>query len=89
MKYVSTHLAEELAFAVELDTERPVQEKLSDREFHVMCMIASGKTIKDIADELALSAKTINTYKIRILEKMRMKSNAELTHYAIKNQLVY
>jgi DNA-binding NarL/FixJ family response regulator len=52
-------------------------------------MIASGKTIKDIADELALSAKTINTYKIRILEKMRMKSNAELTHYAIKNQLVY
>jgi DNA-binding NarL/FixJ family response regulator len=88
MKYVSDHLAEELAFAVELDTERPIQEKLSDREFHVMCMIASGKTVKEIADELSLSSNTVNTYKVRILEKMRMKSNAELTHYAIMNQLV-
>jgi DNA-binding NarL/FixJ family response regulator len=77
-----------LAFAVELDTERPIQEKLSDREFHVMCMIASGKTVKEIADELSLSSNTVNTYKVRILEKMRMKSNAELTHYAIMNQLV-
>jgi DNA-binding NarL/FixJ family response regulator len=89
MKYVSSHLAEEIAVALEYDAERPIQETLSDREFQVLCMIASGKSVKEIAEEMSLSMKTISTYRARILEKMRMKSNAELTRYAIKNQLVY
>jgi two-component system invasion response regulator UvrY len=67
--------------------EKPLHEALSDREYQVMCMIAKGETIKDIADELCLSIKTISTYRSRILDKMRMKNNAELMHYAIKHNL--
>ena len=87
-KYVSSSLAEKLAFDLEIDSEKPLHETLSDREYEVMCMIASGKTVKEIAEELFLSIKTISTYRSRILEKMKMKSNAELIHYAIKNRLV-
>jgi DNA-binding NarL/FixJ family response regulator len=87
-KYISASLAEKLAFDLESDSERPLHEKLSDREFQVMCMIASGKTVKEIADKLSLSVKTISTYRARILEKMKMKTNAEVTHYAIRNELV-
>ena len=87
-KYVSTSLAEKLAFNLDKSTENPLHETLSDREFQVMCMIASGKTVKQIAEKLCLSVKTISTYRSRILEKMHMQNNAELTHYAIKNGLV-
>jgi two-component system invasion response regulator UvrY len=87
-KYVSPSLAEKLAVDLEVTTGRPLHESLSDREYQVMCMIASGKTLKEIAEQLSLSIKTISTYRSRILEKMNMKSNAELTHYAIKNSLV-
>lgn len=87
-KYISSTLAEKLAFDLEIDTGRPPHETLSDREFEVMCMIASGKTVSEIAEEMVLSVKTISTYRSRILEKMRMKTNAELTYYSIKNQLV-
>jgi two-component system invasion response regulator UvrY len=87
-KYVSPSLAERLAVDLEVTTGRPMHESLSDREYQVMCMIASGKTLKEIAEQLSLSIKTISTYRSRILEKMNMKSNAELTHYAIKNKLV-
>jgi two-component system invasion response regulator UvrY len=87
-KYVSPSLAERLAVDLEVTTGRPLHESLSDREYQVMCMIASGKTLKEIAEQLSLSIKTISTYRSRILEKMNMKSNAELTHYAIKNKLV-
>ncbi len=87
-KYVSSSLAEKLAFGLEVDSEKPLHENLSDREYQVMCMIASGKTVKEIAGELFLSAKTVSTYRTRILEKMNMKNNAELTHYAIKQGLV-
>jgi DNA-binding NarL/FixJ family response regulator len=87
-KYISSSLAEKLAFNLEVDTGRPPHETLSDREFEVMCLISSGKTVTEIADEIALSVKTISTYRARILEKMRMKTNAELTYYSIKNQLV-
>jgi two-component system, NarL family, invasion response regulator UvrY len=87
-KYISPSLAEKLAFDLESDSERPPHEKLSDREFQVMCMIASGKTVKEIADKLSLSVKTISTYRARILDKMKMKTNAEVTHYAIRNELV-
>jgi DNA-binding NarL/FixJ family response regulator len=88
MKYVSSHMAQEIAFALDSDTERPIHETLSDREFQVLCMIASGKPAREIAEELSLSVKTVSTYRSRILEKMRMKSSAELTTYAIKNDLV-
>lgn len=87
-KYISPYLAEQLAFNLEDDSERPIYEKLSDREYHVMCMIASGKTVKQIAEELSLSIKTISTYRSRIFVKLKMKTNAELTHYAVKNNLV-
>lgn len=87
-KYVTVSLAEKLASSWDLDTERPRHELLSDREFQVMCLIASGNTISEIAGELNLSVKTISTYRSRILEKMSMDNNAELIHYAIKNKLV-
>ncbi len=87
-KYVSSSLAEKLAVYLETDHEKPVHELLSDREYQVMLMIASGKTVKQIADELSLSVKTISTYRSRTLRKMGMKNNAELTYYAIKHALV-
>jgi two-component system invasion response regulator UvrY len=87
-KYISTSLAEQLAFELEVGREQALHETLSDREYQVLCMIASGKTVTDIAQELSLSEKTISTYRSRILEKMNMKNNAELTYYAIKNQLI-
>jgi len=87
-KYISSTLAEKLAFNLEVDTGKPFHQTLSDREFEVMCMISSGKTVTEIADEMSLSVKTISTYRTRILDKMRMKTNAELTYYSIKNDLV-
>ena len=87
-KYISPSLAEKLAYELELDSERPFHETLSDREYEVMRMIASGKTVKEIAAELFLSTKTVTTYRSRILYKMRMKNNAELIHYALKNHLI-
>lgn len=87
-KYISPLLAEKLALDLESDREKPRHETLSDREYQVMCMIASGKRVKEISEELCLSVKTISTYRSRILEKMRMNNNAELTHYAIKHGLV-
>jgi two-component system invasion response regulator UvrY len=87
-KYVSPSLAEKLAISLEVGEEKPPHELLSDREYQVMCMIASGKTIKEIADELSLSVKTISTYRSRILEKLGLKTNAAITHYAVQNKLV-
>jgi two-component system, NarL family, invasion response regulator UvrY len=87
-KYISPSLAEKIAFALGGETDKMPHETLSDREFQVLSLIASGKTVTEIAEELALSVKTISTYRTRILEKMQMKTNAELTHYAIQNQLV-
>jgi len=88
-KYISPSLAEKLAFSLETGDERKApHENLSDREYQVMCMIASGKIIKEIAEELSLSVKTVSTYRSRILEKMGLKNNAALTHYAVQNRLV-
>jgi DNA-binding NarL/FixJ family response regulator len=87
-KYISPSLAEKIAFALGGETDKLPHETLSDREFQVLALIASGKTVTEIAEELALSVKTISTYRTRILEKMQMKTNAELTHYAIQNRLV-
>lgn len=87
-KYLTPALAEQIAYALDADADRPLHENLSDREYQVFCLIASGKSVSTIADELALSVKTVSTYRSRLLEKMQMKSNAELTHYAFQNGLV-
>ena len=87
-KYVSAALAEVLANVIESGEERPLHEVLSDREYHVVCRIASGKSVSEIAEETSLSVKTISTYRARALEKMNMRGNAELTRYAIRNGLV-
>jgi DNA-binding NarL/FixJ family response regulator len=87
-KYVSPALAEQLIIDLTRGTAQLPHETLSTREFEVMCLIASGKTVSEIADILALSGKTISTYRARILEKMGMKTNAAITHYAIQNKLV-
>lgn len=87
-KYVTSSLAEKLASYLETASERPAHELLSDREYQVMIMIASGKTVKNIAEELSLSVKTISTNRSRALRKLGMKTNAEVTYYAIKNGLV-
>jgi len=87
-KYITSSLAERLAMEIGEKTGRPSHESLSDREYQVMCMIASGKTVKEIAETLSLSVKTISTYRARILEKMHLKNNAQLTYYAIKHGLV-
>jgi DNA-binding NarL/FixJ family response regulator len=86
-KYVSQMFAEKLAFDLHSDTDKPPHESLSDREYQVMCMIAAGMSPKEIAGDLSLSIKTISTYRARILEKTRMRSNAELIRYAIENRL--
>lgn len=87
-KYITSSLAEKLAFELEVETQMPMHETLSDREYQVMCMIASGKRIKEIAETLSLSIKTISTYRSRILKKMKMRNNAQLIHYAIKSGLI-
>jgi len=87
-KYVSAALAEKLLFTLGTDQEKLPHDNLSDREYQALCMIASGKTVKQIAEELNLSEKTISTYRSRVLQKMGMKNNAEITHYAFKYGLV-
>ena len=87
-KYVSSALAEKMAFNLDMEAGKPLHETLSDREYQVMLMIASGKTTSEIAEEMALSIKTVSTYRARILEKMKMKSNADFTYYVIKNNLI-
>jgi len=87
-KYITSSVAEKLADEVEPDAEKPAHHTLSDREFEVFRLIASGKTVKQIADDLFLSVKTISTYRSRILEKMKMKTNAELMHYALKQHML-
>lgn len=87
-RYVSAALAEKLAVDLRDGADLPLYELLSDREFQVLRMIASGKTVKEIGEELSLSVKTVSTYRARILEKTGMKTNAELIRYALQSQLV-
>jgi len=86
-KYVSPSLGEALASTVKSGSEKPPHELLSDREYQVLCLIGSGKTVSQIADKANLSVTTISTYRARILEKMRMRTNAELTRYVIQQGL--
>jgi two-component system, NarL family, invasion response regulator UvrY len=87
-RYVSSTLAEKLAYDLRSGADVPVHELLSDREFQVLRMIASGKTVKQIGDEIGLSVKTVSTYRARILEKTGFKTTAELIRYALRAQLV-
>lgn len=87
-KFITPELAEQLAFQLDQDVEKAPHERLSPREFQVMCLLASGKTVSVIADELALSVPTISTHRARILDKTGFKNNAEITNYAFRNKLV-
>jgi DNA-binding NarL/FixJ family response regulator len=87
-KYITASVADKLLSDLGPDSGHPLHELLSDREYQVLCLIASGKTVGEIADQLALSVKTVSTHRVHILEKMKMKTNAELTNYAIKQNLV-
>jgi two-component system, NarL family, invasion response regulator UvrY len=87
-KYITPNIAEMLASDLSLATDKAPHELLSDREFHVMKLLAEGKTISDIAEMLSLSPTTISTYRARIMEKMKMRANAELARYALENRLI-
>jgi DNA-binding NarL/FixJ family response regulator len=87
-RFITPELAETLASMVAGETTHKPHEVLSDREFEILKLIGSGKTVSQIARELTLSVKTVSTHRTRILRKMGMKTNAELTHYAVKNNLV-
>jgi DNA-binding NarL/FixJ family response regulator len=87
-RYVSVALAERLASLIVHDLQVAPHENLSDREFLILRLIASGKTVGKIAAELSLSVKTVSTYRARLLEKMSMSNNSELVQYAFQNQLV-
>ena len=86
-KFASAEITEKLAFDF-LETDKPLHETLSDREYQVFLMIARGQSLTEIADSLSLSVKTISTHRSRILDKMNMKKNAELIHYAISLKLL-
>ncbi len=87
-EYVSASLADELVHFARDSSDQPPHKSLSDREYQVLCLIASGKEVREISQELSLSSKTVSTYRARLLVKMDMKTNAELTRYAIENGLV-
>jgi DNA-binding NarL/FixJ family response regulator len=87
-KYITETIAEHLADIIDRESEKPPHESLSDREFQILCKIASGKPVSAIASEMFLNVKTVSTYRRRILDKMKMKNNSELTHYALKNRLL-
>lgn len=87
-KYISSTLAEQLVAEIGSDSPRPSPERLSEREFQVLRMIAQGKTISQIAEDMGLSVKTVSTYRTRLLLKMKMKTNAELVRYAVQHGLV-
>lgn len=87
-KYVSQSLAEKLAQDLDDTSDKPIQDQLSDREFQVMKLIVAGRSQTEIANELSISASTVNTYRSRILEKLSLHSNAELIHFAYQNNLI-
>lgn len=87
-KYVSSSMSDKLISDVGSPTDELPHEALFDREFQVLCMIATGKSLTEMANELSISVKTVSTYRTRILEKMKLKNNAELTSYALKQHVV-
>jgi DNA-binding NarL/FixJ family response regulator len=87
-KYITPSIAEQLASSLDKDNDKPLHEYLSDREFEVLKLLASGKAVSDIADQMSLSVTTVSTYRARIMAKMSLKTNADLTLYAIENKLI-
>jgi len=87
-KYITPTVAEQLANSFELESNKLAHERLSDREFQILNMIASGKKVKEIAVELSISPATVPTYRARVLEKMHLKSSVEITTYALRNNLI-
>lgn len=87
-KFITPSVAEKLAEAIDADSDRPAHELLSDREFDVFKLLASGKSVSEIASQLSLSITTVSTYRSRILEKMGIRSNAEMTRYALEKKLI-
>ncbi len=87
-RYISPKLAEILAEGLNSPTDKPLHEQLSEREFQIFCRLSEGKTVSDIAESLFISVKTVSTYRSRLLEKMGLQSNSELTYYALKNGLI-
>jgi DNA-binding NarL/FixJ family response regulator len=87
-KYITMSLAEKIAVSWDTRTAKPLHETLSDREYQVLCLIASGRTVKEVSRLLSLSVKTVSTHRSRILKKMDMRNSAQLTHYAIKHNLI-
>jgi len=87
-KYINQSLAEKLADEYDSDMKERMHDKLSDREYQIMCLIASGKSAEEIALDLSISINTVYSYRNRILEKMHLKSNVELTQYALQNKLI-
>lgn len=87
-KYISPNVAEKLADRVDLSSNKPLHETLSDREYQIMCMVASGQKVNEIAQELSLSVQTVHTYRARIKDKMKLDSNVDITRYALENNLI-
>ncbi len=87
-RYASQSLAEQLVFEMTRESDEPLHTSLSDREYQVLWLFAFGKTLSEVADEMALSASAIKTYRVRILEKLHLRTTIELIHYAIHHQLV-
>ncbi len=87
-KYITPETAESLAGVLDVNPDQPPHELLSDREFQTLRFIASGKTLSEVAETLCISPKTVSVYRARLLEKMKLKNNSELTHYAIKAGLI-
>ena len=87
-KYISTVVAELLASGLDVTAAKPLHEQLSEREFQVFLRLAKGETIGHMADSMSLSVKTVSTYRTRVMEKMNLQSNSDLTYYALKNGLI-
>lgn len=87
-RYISSNVAEKLAEQIDMSNDKPLHEALSDREYQILCKIASGSKVNEIAEELSLSVQTVHTYRSRIKDKMDLKSDVEITRYAMQHDLI-
>jgi DNA-binding NarL/FixJ family response regulator len=87
-KYITASIADQLLLSLDKDGDKPAHESLSSREFEVMKLLGSGKSVSEIADQMSLSVTTVSTYRARIMEKMSITSNAQITIYCIENKLI-
>ena len=87
-RYLSSRMAELLVSDLSVDSDQPLHRRLSEREFQIFCKLAAGCTVSGIGNELCLSVKTVSTYRTRILEKMNLTTNADITTYALRNEII-